>query len=293
MQNNDSANLPLNNPQSTAQTTEPLKPEKLSNEAYNKLYEQQQKDIKSEIEKDPLVSDIIDLQSIFNEFADNKKFLNKIGDLTFNYQKTKVRKLRKDGSCFYRGFIYRLCELLIENKSNFTRFKLFDKINKARAMMLSAGFQDVVFESFEDMFKEFLSSIQSGDINKGNLHQSLNDKENFDYYVMYIRFIVSAYVRTNIATYEMYFESEYHLINFCQTEVEPIDSEADQIQIVALFNYFDVPIRIFYIDNSAGDKVTCLSLPDLDVNKEEFIKKTDNNYPLQLLYKPGHYDIVY
>lgn len=266
---------------------------KLTNEDYNKLYEQQQKDIKNEINKDPLVSEKQDLQSIFSEYANNKKFLNKIGDLAFNKQKTAIRKLRKDGSCFYRGFIFRLAELLISNKSYFSKYKLFEKIGKAKAMMIQAGFQEIVFECFEQMFKEFLMSIQNGDITHANLLTSLNDKENFDYYVMYLRFIVSAYLKVNAAVYEIYFESEYALLQFCRTDVEPIDSEADQMQIVALHNFLEIPIRIFYVDNSDSQIVTCVSLPEMNSTTNETIKDSDINYPLQLLYKPGHYDIVY
>lgn len=37
---------------------------------------------------------------------------------------------------------------------------------------------------------------------------------------------------------------------FCQLEVEPIDKEADQIQIMALLNYLDVAIKIVYLDSN-------------------------------------------
>ena len=265
----------------------------ISNEEYQKLYEEQQASIKKEIEKEPLIGPLQDISSIFGEYANNKNFLMKICDLFDNRKKTQLRKIRKDGSCFYRGFIFRLAEILISNKNLFSYYKLFEKINKARQMMVNAGFEPLVFETFESMFKDFLSGIQSGLINSTNLQQSFDDKEMFDYYVMYLRFVISAYIRTNVATFELYFENEYQLLHFCQTEVEPIDSEADQIQIVAMFNYMGIPLRIFYIDNSSSAKVTCLSLPELDNNSEEEVLKTDGDYPIQLLYKPGHYDIVY
>lgn len=265
----------------------------MNTEEYQRLYEEQQASIKKEIEKEPLIGPVLDISNIFGEFANNKNFLTKICDLFDNRKKTQLRKIRKDGSCFYRGFIYRLGEILTLNKCLFSQFKLFEKINKARPMMIEAGFEPMVFETFEQVFKDFLSSIQSGVVNTDNVHNSFDDKELFDYYVMYLRFVISAYIRTNVATFEMYFGNEYELLQFCQREVEPIDSEADQIQIVAIFNYFGIPLRIFYLDNSNTPKVTCLSLPELDNNSDEAVLNSDALYPIQLLYKPGHYDIVY
>lgn len=51
----------------------------------------------------------------------------------------------------------------------------------------------------------------------------------FDYFVLYIRFIISAYIRVNSPLFEMYFGSELELNEFCRRDVEIIDSEVDQI----------------------------------------------------------------
>lgn len=260
---------------------------------YDRLCEQQQAIIKKEIEKEPLVGPILDISYIFNEYEKSDNFLIKICDLVENRSKTQIRKIRKDGSCFYRGFIYRLAEMLIFNKDLFSHYRLFEKINKSRMIMVAAGFEELVFGSFESMFKDLLSGIQAGLITYENMDQSFEDKELFDYYVMYVRLVISAFIRTNISTFRTYFEHEYQLIQFCQDEIEPIDSEADEIQIVAIFQYFQIPMRIFYLDNSPTPKVTCLSLPELEDNSDQSIIDTDSKYLLQLLYKPGHYDIVY
>ena len=41
---------------------------------------------------------------------------------------------------------------------------------------------------------------------------------------------------------------------FVQTEVEPIDKEADQIQIMALLNYLGVGIKVIYLDANVATK---------------------------------------
>lgn len=265
----------------------------LISEDYQRLYDQQQATIKKEIEEEPLIGPSINLSIIIEEYMHNQNFLTKICDLFDNRNKTGLRKIRKDGSCFYRGFIFRLAEILNADKSLFAKFHLFEKIGKAAPMMVEAGFQTLVFESFEGVFRDFMTGIQQGLVRKEDLHTAFDDKQMFDYYVMYLRFVISAYIRTHKELFEMYFETPEELLQFCQREVEPIDSEADQIQIVAMFNYFEIPIRIFYLDNSNVDKATCLSLPELEDNTDDVVAVTDAEYPIQLLYKPGHYDIIY
>ena len=72
---------------------------------------------------------------------------------------------------------------------------------------------------------------------------------------------------------------------FVQTEVEPIDKEADQIQIMALLNYLGVGIKIIYLDSNVATKEAYeVVLPEGIPNEQ--IKAT-------LLYRPGHYDILY
>lgn len=46
---------------------------------------------------------------------------------------------------------------------------------------------------------------------------------------MYLRFLVSGYLRTNAILYEHFLEGGMTIEHFCQTEVEPIDKDADQV----------------------------------------------------------------
>ena len=57
--------------------------------------------------------------------------------------------------------------------------------------------------------------------------------------------------------------------------------ESDHIHIIALTSALNVPVRIEYMDR--GDSGT--------VNHHDFPESSDPR--LTLLYKPGHYDILY
>ena len=257
------------------------------------LNDAQNEIIKRDVEKEPLISSPLKLAVLFEEYQNADNFLKKAISLEKKFGKTVIRKARKDGNCFYRSYIFRLCEILCMGNQHFVKFRIFEKIKEFNGMMLKAGFESVVFEDFENMFVEFLNAIKNGSINIINVQNALSDKSTFDYYVMYLRFAISAYIRTCGGIFDVYFESDHDLKQFCAREVEPIDAEADQIQIISLFSLFEIPIRIYYLDNNPNEVPTVLSLPELEKNGVEEVRQTQGDYLIQVLYRPGHYDIVY
>lgn len=263
----------------------------LSIKEYDDLYSKQVKDIKTEVEKEPLVSDVLDINFLLGEYDENQNFFKKIKFVSTKYNKKKVRKVRRDGSCFYRSFIYRLSEILIKNPSLVDSLGLLKRIAHGTEIMKKAGFDPIVFEDFEDGWKEFLVNIKEKKTNFEILPAIFCDKMYYDCLVMYLRFIISAFIRTS-PLFEAYFETKDARDIFCKKDVEPIDCEADSYQILALFHFFEVPLRIFYVDNTPGEETTVLSLPEIDKGADQVLK-TDGKYFIQLLYRPGHYDILY
>lgn len=65
-------------------------------------------------------------------------------------------------------------------------------------------------------------------------------------------------------------------------EVEPMGKESDHIHITALTSITGVPVCVEYMDRTQGQGVNTLIFPE------------DASEPvLTLLYKPGHYDLLY
>ena len=67
--------------------------------------------------------------------------------------------------------------------------------------------------------------------------------------VMFLRFIVSAYIQQEAALFQFYTDG-LPVEMFCQISVEPLDQDADQVQIMAAIQYFDLAIEIVYLDNT-------------------------------------------
>lgn len=72
-----------------------------------------------------------------------------------------------------------------------------------------------------------------------------------------------------------------HVLCLLWQEVEPMGKESDHIHIIALTSSLGVGVCIEYMDRGEGDKVTSHHFPD------------GSPPVLSLLYKPGHYDILY
>lgn len=88
------------------------------------------------------------------------------------------------------------------------------------------------------------------------------------------------------------------LKQFCKSSVEPMGEESDQVHIIALTDALGVAIRIVYLDRSSCDNGS------VSVNHHDFVPVTSdlananssletNNPFITLLYRPGHYDILY
>lgn len=273
-------------------TTAP-EPAKSEQERLIQLNDLQNATIQEDVEKEPLISSVFPVSVLLDEYQNATTFLKKAAALETVFKKTSIRKARKDGNCFYRSFLFRLCELLCMGSHFMEKFKIIEKVKQFSEMMVKAGFDRLVFEDFESFFMEFLNAIKAGTINILNVQQSLSDKSTFNYYVMYLRFAISAYIRNSGGMFDGFFDSDYELKQFCMRDVERIDAEADQIQIISLFNLFEIPIRIFYLDNSPGDVPNVFSLPEIEKNVPEEVVKSQSEYLIQLLYRPGHYDILY
>lgn len=89
------------------------------------------------------------------------------------------------------------------------------------------------------------------------------------------------------------------LLQFCKSSVEPMGEESDHVHITALSDALGVAIRVVYLDRSHGEK------GNVSVNHHDFTPSasdqtettpsaTEELKPfITLLYRPGHYDILY
>ena len=239
--------------------------------------------IRQEIElTTPLVSDELPTSILLEDYKLNQEYSNSIKQITDKYK--YIRKVRRDGNCFYRSFIYRIFEYIcIKNNKNLYEH-IINKIKEAKDLTQRNGYEWAFTEDFYNIFyMEFhhcFNSIEACQISvRDYLDKLFSDKEKGNYLIYFIRFCIAAFLKENSFLYEVYVDGPFE--NWVTREVEAIDHEADQIQIMACVNYFDIGVRIEYLHPYKNET---MKFPE---------DKPDNEIFTTVLFTPGHYDILY
>ncbi|XP_042057315.1 OVARIAN TUMOR DOMAIN-containing deubiquitinating enzyme 1-like isoform X1 [Salvia splendens] len=253
--------------------------------------------------KIPFVGDKEPLSSLAEEYkSGNPILLEKIKVLTEQY--AAIRRTRGDGNCFFRSFMFAYLEHILQSQDRAEIDRITVNVEQCRKTLLSLGYAEFTFEDFFSLFLEQLESVLSGKeacISHEELVQRSRDQSVSDYVVMFFRFITSGEIRKRLEFYEPFIQglSNTSVEQFCKSSVEPMGEESDHVHITALSDALGVPIRIVYLDRSHDDKGS------VSVNHHDFTpsahKVTDANIGgvvalepfITLLYRPGHYDILY
>ena len=230
----------------------------------------------------PLISEELPINILLNDYKSNLEYSNSIKEITNKYK--HIRKVRRDGNCFYRSFIYRIFEYICMKNNKNLYEHIVKKITESKDLIIRNGYDWTFIEDFyNNFYLEFYHCFNSletkGVTVRDYLDNLFKDKEKGNYLIYFIRFCIAAFLKENSYLYEVYVDGPFG--NWVSAEVEAIDHEADQIQIMACVNYFDIGVRIEY----------------LNPNKNEVMKfpedKPDDQIFVTVLFTPGHYDLLY
>lgn len=121
----------------------------------NQEYENE---LKKQIEDStPYVSDLIDLGVLKVEYHDNK-FEACFDSLYTRYQ--SVRRLRRDGNCFYRAFLFQLFEFFVQTKDK--EYASFLSVAEASKddLVANGGYDLIAIEDFHEVFVDALKALK-------------------------------------------------------------------------------------------------------------------------------------
>ena len=78
--------------------------------------------------------------------------------------------------------------------------------------------------------------------------------------------------------------------SYCSREVEPMGKECEQVHIIAIAELLGVVVAIEYLDGRLpADELSGLSKVECGGSLQE----VEPSRHVRLLYRPGHYDILY
>ncbi|XP_028110374.1 ubiquitin thioesterase otubain-like isoform X2 [Camellia sinensis] len=265
---------------------------------------QQQSAIRAvEAEKIPLVGDKEPLSSLAAEYQSGSPILlEKIKVLSEQFD--AIRRTRGDGNCFFRSFMFSYLEHILESQDREEVNRITGNVENCRKTLQSLGYADFTFEDFFALFLEQLESVLQGNeasISHDELMQRSRDQSISDYVVMFFRFVTSGEIRKRSEFFEPFILglTNTTVEQFCKSSVEPMGEESDHVHITAVSDALGVPIRVVYLDRSSCDTGCCrvksltISFSCYSVIPHCTSGGSETKPFINLLYRPGHYDILY
>ncbi|KAJ3364413.1 hypothetical protein GGF32_001937 [Allomyces javanicus] len=231
-----------------------------------------------------LVSIPLPLSDLLHEYASNAPFLAKIHNLAAQY--ALFRRCRGDGNCFYRAVVYAWFERVLLRPARYLK-RARQQLDDAKHQLLANGFQLLVIEDFLDVAVDTLDALATGAIADQDALLSRFQADHIsNALVVLFRFIASAYLQAHADDYAPFIlDYADDMITFCNQHVEAMGRESDEIQIIALTKQLQVNVAVAYLDASKSDHAT--------VHRFEGNETDPADEWIHLLYRPGHYDLIY
>lgn len=232
----------------------------------------------------PLVSVPLPISILRDEYAtsENPNFILKIADLESNYE--FFRKSRGDGNCFFRAFSFGLVEWVCGHADQAVQIESLSK--EITELLGNAGFDRLAYEDFFEELVSTLKECPSADSLAAEWEASPHRSHSL---VVLMRLVASAFLRQHAGDYEPFLwemeateGSGVDMVSFCQRYVECLGVESDQIHIIALGNALGCEVQVAYLDGSDGP-----------LNRLSFSPNQSRGITINLLYRPGHYDLLY
>jgi ubiquitin thioesterase protein OTUB1 len=258
-----------------------------------------------------LTSELLPILELANDFSANTDATNvgfRQGCAYLATQYTSYRGIRGDGNCYYRAFLFALVEHLC-NKCTATDelSRIRDYVNRSIEDIVKCGYDRFTIDMFHEEMVELLAAIakereQQGKSSPSSISSSLYNRLNVenatsDYCVWYLRVITSAYLKSDPDRFVHFLDNPLYIdvATYCTKEIDPMGKECSMVGVLALAEAFGINVDIEYMDGRPLDgtnnnnKLVKHSFGNHDD------KKSDNDSILRitLLYRPGHYDILY
>jgi len=238
----------------------------------------QQRKIEQEIAANsPLVGAEEEISCLLEEYASDDVYQQKIRHLNTKY--TRLRRTRPDGNCFFRAFAFSYFESLIGDQTEYDRF--FKLAKDSKDELIALGFPKFTLEDFHDIFIEVVERVRTARTAE-DISTILQEPAQSDYVVVYLRLITSGHMQKNGDFYINFLDGYPSVKDFCALEVEPMYKESDHIQLTCLTAAIGVGVRVEYMDRGGEE-----------VNAHDFCPDGVTQPRIQVLYRPGHYDILY
>ncbi|EMC98024.1 hypothetical protein BAUCODRAFT_410942 [Baudoinia panamericana UAMH 10762] len=203
------------------------------------------------------------------------------------------RTVRGDGKCGWRAVGFGYFEALIRSDDS-TKF-LFEeaRLRSMSNVFTAAGIDSMVYEDFADealgLLRRIYDAAHTGDATE-ILFEAFNDETVQNYIITYLKLITTAWMKTNAGDYAPWIENGQTVDEYCDHSIMPIGAEIESAGLAPLKDVLLSPagiaLEVHYLDRSPTDAG--------DIQNYYFGPASQPTVgTVRLLYRPGHYDILY
>ncbi|KAL2801794.1 peptidase C65 Otubain-domain-containing protein [Aspergillus granulosus] len=236
----------------------------------------------------PLVSHKQSTDAIAVEYANaDPAFATKTNALAVTHPQSRIMK--GDGNCGWRAVAFGYFENLFNFRDPMQAQRELMRIKSLNTLLNQVGQQEHLYEIFvdatEEVFGQIIGAIDRGERDDSFLVDLFNDEYNSNAIITHFRLLTSAWMKLNPHRYQAFLSMP--LDQYCATRIETVKTEIDEVGLQGLVDGVieasGLTVEILYLDRSEGDAVTShvLSPPRAGLGA------------IRLLYRPGHYDLLY
>ncbi|KAF2104765.1 cysteine proteinase [Rhizodiscina lignyota] len=242
----------------------------------------------------PLVSERIPTSAITAEYARaDPVYQAKTAAIPQRY--SYYRTCKGDGFCGWRaiGFCYYETLLRLGDKQKFLEEQA--RIRSLGNLLQAVGHSRDIYEDWEDEAIDLLRTLPTCatvEESSAALLSAFNDTVRSMNIITYLKVLTGAWMRTHSEDYEPFIQGQ-NFDDYVSRNIEATQSEIEHLGLSALFDVLLKPagfaLEVMYLDRSAGTELYPHRMEPTD-NAGMVLP---NSPTLRLLYRPGHYDILY
>ncbi|KAK5937840.1 hypothetical protein PMZ80_009969 [Knufia obscura] len=236
----------------------------------------------------PLIGEKLPMNALVTEYAQaDSTYVVKTTGLAATHG--AYRAVKGDGQCGWRATVFSYFELLLHSgdpglvQLEKIRFETFADMMTQIGMdySLLADMFDYTWQLFDKVIEAVQNNVPDDNI----ILNILNDENPSNSVVYHFKMVTSAYMQLHPDDYEPFLEMPVD--QYRVARIDPANQEIDQIGLQALTHAVigaaGFGLEVLYLDRSVGD----------EVNAHQFSQSQQGNQTIRLLYRPGHYDIIY
>ena len=246
------------------------------------------------------IGDLEDLSLLRAEYErGSAAFVSKIDRMGQRFR--GIRRTRGDGNCFYRGFCFAYLEALARSGDAAERARMGALLDQWDKRLEARGIDRIVYEDALDVMRDLVRGEADGaPIGPAEVLARLRDEGSSQMLVMLLRFVTSVEIQDRAEFFAPFIlgssDECLSVEAFCNRSVMVMGEESDHVHVVALSDALGVPLSVLYLDGNplGGGAGAGAGGEGDDVPTHDFVPEGTPGPPvLSLLYRPGHYDVLY